>query len=155
MKNPRLAILAVVALGIAIVITVLVIALTVRTAGERRAGDGRLAAGDSSLELPAVQLATPTATADPRSRFDSWFENAVRRSGLNASPTGVVAVMLLAAVVLGFGLFFWKSQLGLVVLGVAVGIGVPLAVVAHYNRRYRWRLQEQIPELSWPRCWRA
>jgi tight adherence protein B len=136
-----------IALGFVVVVTVLAIGLAVRSAGERRqTADRRLAAGDSSMELPAVQLTAPAGVADSRSRFDTWFETAVRRSGLDASPAGVVAVMVLIATLLGFGLFFWKSQLGLVALGVLVGLGVPLAVVAYYSRRYRWRLQAQIPD---------
>lgn len=132
--------------AVLIIITVLTVGLTVRSSAERRRNaERRLAAGgDSSMDMPAVPLG-PTGPGS-RSRFDTWFDSAVRRSGLNASPTGVVAVMLLAAISLGFGLYFWKSQLGLVALGVVVGVGLPLAIVAYYNRQYRWKLQDQIPD---------
>lgn len=126
-------------------LTVLAVALGVRGAADRRrAGDRRLQAsgGESGVGLTAAD----PAPAGTRSRFDDWFETAVRRSGMDASPAGVVAVMLLAATVLAAGLYFWKEQLWLAGLGVVVGIAVPFAVVAYYHRRYRARLQDQLPE---------
>jgi len=125
-------------------ITVLAITLSPRPVRDRqREGDRRLraAAGESGVGLSSA--ATPEGV---RSKFDDWFETAVRRSGLDASPAGVVAVMLLAATVLGSGLYFWKEQLWLAGLGVILGIVLPFAVVAYYHRQYRWQLQNQLPE---------
>ena len=130
-----------------VMIAALAVILSVRAAGDRRKEtDRRLLGGpESGVGLMPLAPVTPPPKG-ARSRFDIWFETAVRRSGLDASPTGVVAVMILAATAFAAGLYFWKGQLGLAGLGVVVGLGVPLAVVAIQSRRYRWRLQEQIPD---------
>jgi tight adherence protein B len=136
-----------IALVFMVTIAVLAVILSVRAAGDRRKeADRRLIGGpESGVGLvPLAPVAPPPKGT--RSRFDTWFETAVRRSGLDASPAGVVAVMILAATAFAAGLYFWKGQLGLAGLGVVVGLGVPLAVVAFQSRRYRSRLQEQIPD---------
>jgi tight adherence protein B len=129
-------------------IAVLAIILGFRAARERREkADKRLVPVASDSEIGLEQLVTITPPpVGALSRFDNWFDTAVRRSGLDASPAGVVAVMVLAATALGTGLYLWKGQLGLIGLGIAVGVSVPLIVVALAHRRYRWRLQEQIPD---------
>lgn len=137
--------------GFAILVAaaVLVVAFAARSALAARAEarDRRLTAPDESgVDLGRAALAPAAEAAGTRGRFDAWFEVAVRRSGLDASPSGVVGVMLLLALLIGGGLYLWKDQLGLAALGVVVGIGLPLAVVAYYYRQYRWALQSQIPD---------
>lgn len=127
-----------------VAVAVLAVILAVRSAADRRRkGDRRLQSGGES----GVGLATVTPPpVGTRSRFDDWFETAVRRSGMDASPAGVVAVMLLMATALAAALYFWKGQLWLAGLGVVVGVILPFAVVAFYYRAYRKRLQNQLPE---------
>ncbi len=131
-----------------IAVAVLAILLGAQKARERRgAADKRLSPSSPESELGLNDISTlAPPTVGVRSRFDLWFENSVRRSGLDASPAGVVAAMLLSATILGGALFFWKGQLGLVGLGIAVGVLAPLVLVALAHRRYRWKLQEQIPD---------
>lgn len=128
---------------------VLAVAFSVRSVARARqeARDRRLVPADESgVNLGRATLAPAAPPPGARGRFDEWFEVAVRRSGLEASPSGVVAVMLLLALAAGGGLYLWKDQLGLAALGVVVGLVVPLAVVAYYYRQYRWQLQAQIPD---------
>lgn len=140
---------AIIGFTVLVAVAVLATILIIRSmADRRREADQRLiGAPESGVGL--IPLA-PVAKAEPkvgtRGRFDNWFELAVKRSGLEASPAGVVAVMILAATVLGAALYIWKGQLVLAALGVAFGMGVPLAVVAFASRRYRWKLQSQIPD---------
>jgi tight adherence protein B len=133
--------------AILIMITVVAVILAIRSISDRRRENERRLIGAPESGVGLVPLATmmPQAKLGSRTRFDNWFDVAVRRSGLEASPTGVVAVMILAATVLGASLYIWKGQLGLAALGVAVGLAVPMAVVTIMNRRYRWRLQAEIP----------
>lgn len=137
-------------LGFILLVTIvtLVILLIFNSALARRSQTSQrldsIAAGESGVGLAAV-LPPPPETG-PRARFDTWFEVAVRRSGLDASPAGVVAVMFLIAVVLGGGVYLWKESLGLTALGVALGFLIPLAVIAYASRRFRWQLQLQIPD---------
>lgn len=133
----------------AVMVAILTIIFSIRAVRERQTtAEKRLAdiAPESGVGLDRMPSITPAPPTGTRSRFDNWFENAVRRSGLDASPAGVVAVMILAATILSASLYFWKGQWGLVALGIVVGVGIPLAVVAIAHRQYRWRLQEQIPD---------
>ncbi len=128
--------------------TILVIVLATRTVlDRRREADRRLAgaAGESSVGIGQNSLPAAPQPGS-RTRFDVWFETAVRQSSLQASPIGVIAVMMLLATALGGGLFLWKGQLSLAALGVVVGFAVPLAVVANSHRRYRRQLQNQLPD---------
>lgn len=79
-------------------------------------------------------------------RLDRWFATAVGRSGLEASPTGVVALMALTGVLGGAALYLWKGRIGLTMLGVAVGVAVPFVVIALLQGRHRRKLQEQLPD---------
>lgn len=133
------------ALVAAVVVAVAVAVRSAATAQGAKVDSRLVATDDSGIELPALTdpaLARPSGLA----KFDVWFDTAVRRSGLDASPAGVVAVMLLLAVVLGGGLYMWKETLGLAALGVVFGLGIPLGVIAYTNRRYRWRMQAQLPD---------
>ncbi|OWK35261.1 type II secretion system F family protein [Fimbriiglobus ruber] len=134
-------------LGLAVLAVALVLAvgLGARAAGERRrsAIERRLAVSDEGTRLTATPDAVPTGRV---SRFDQWFSTAVHLADLDASPAGAAAVMLLAVVVLGGGLYLWKDSIGLTGLGITLGLGVPLAVIVFRARQFRWRLQELIPD---------
>lgn len=88
----------------------------------------------------------PPAPAGRRGRFDAWFETAVERAELEASPAGVLAVMLLAAVALAGGALLWRGAVGLAAVAVVLAVGVPMAVVAVRSGRYRRAMQEQLPD---------
>ena len=122
--------------------------LAIRSVSDkRRESDKRLiGAPESGVGLVQLSQITAPDKVGSRSKFDTWFEVAVDRSGLEASPAGVIAVMILLATILGSGLYFWKGQLGLAGLGVVLGLAVPFAVVAFSNRSYRKKLQDQIPD---------
>jgi tight adherence protein B len=77
---------------------------------------------------------------------DRWFDTAVLRSGLDASPAGVVALSSLLALLFAAGLYFWKQQIGLTLLGVVLGVAIPVIVVAIMQGRYKRRIQEQLPD---------
>jgi len=141
-------VLAEIGFAVLIVISVVAVVLAIRSISDRRReADRRLVgAPESGVGLVPFAPITPPAKPGTRSRFDNWFEVAVQRSGLEASPTGVVAVMILVATILGASLYIWKGQLGLAALGVVVGLAIPLSVVAFLNRRYRWKLQAEIPD---------
>lgn len=131
--------------AVAVGATVLVIALVVRSiANSTSEADRRLGGGEeSSYELTKFASPEPAGSVG---RFDNWFDTAVQRSGLDASPAGVLAFMLLFATALAGGVWFWKESMGLAGLGVVLGLLIPLAGVAYYHRRYRWKLQEQLPD---------
>jgi tight adherence protein B len=126
---------------------VVIVALAIRAAlsARQQQEDRRLATDESGVGL--VRTPPPVAAqVGTRTRFDRWFDMAVMRSGMDASPAGVIAVMFLLAAALGGGLYLWKEQLGLAALGVAIGVVLPLAVVAYGYRQYRWQMQQQLPD---------
>jgi tight adherence protein B len=130
---------------IVVMVSVLAVILAIRARADRRQQSAlrlREIAGESGVGLSALEPPSPGV----RSRVDEWFDTAVRRSGLDASPAGVVAVMLLMATIFGAGLYLWKEQLWLAGLGIVVGVLVPLAIVTFYYRRYRRELQDQLPD---------
>lgn len=100
---------------------------------------------ESSMSLQSIALVDPPEPG-PLARFDRWFDQAVARTGLEASSAGVVATMGLLATLLGAGLFYWKGAIGFAVLGIVLGVAVPLAVVAYLQGRYRATLQKQLPD---------
>lgn len=94
---------------------------------------------------PVTLTKAPESTG-PFARLDRWFAGAVGRSGLDASPSGVVALMALTGVLVGTALYLWKGRLGLTAFGVAVGVAVPFVVIALLQGRHKKRLQEQLPD---------
>lgn len=134
-------------IGFTVLVTAIVLAvvLAIRGVMERRRAEAsrRLSDDDSALSLPALRVEEATG---PMARIDKWFDTAVSRSGMEASPAGVVAVMLLVATVLGFGLYYWKEQMWLAALGILVGVGGPLLVVALLQNRFRNKLQSLLPD---------
>jgi tight adherence protein B len=130
------------------------IVLVIRNANDRRR-ETELArvlgpTGDDSgviaLRKEPVLLNPPP---EPKGLFvsiDKWFDSAVLRSGLNASPAGVVALCSLLGLLIAVGLYMWKDQLGLALLGLVVGVAIPIMVVSFLQRRHKRKLQEQLPD---------
>ncbi len=135
-------------LAISVAALVLLIAVVVRAAAtsRQRQEDRRLAATDDSSILVRTPAPPQAEAQGTLTRFDRWFDTAVLRSGLDATPAGVFAVMFLLATALGGGLYLWREQFGLAALGIVIGVAVPLAVVAYAYRRYRRQLQNQLPD---------
>lgn len=102
---------------------------------------GILVRGEQPITLEKAPVSN-----DVFARLDRWFADAVGRSGLDASPTGVVALMALTGVLGGAALYLWKGRIGLTMLGVAVGVAVPFVVIAILQGRHRRKLQEQLPD---------
>lgn len=132
-------------IGIVLICLLAAVLIVMRSLAERRRLAERrlLSPPDSGVGLTRL---TAEPEADLRSRIDTWFETAVRHSGLDASPLGVLAVMIFLATLFGGGVWLWKENIGLTALGILLGLSVPLGVVALASRRYRRQLQEQLPD---------
>jgi tight adherence protein B len=112
-----------------------------RVCGDDDSGSGILVRGDQPVTLVKAPENTGWAA-----RLDRWFGTAVGRSGLDASPTGVVALMGLMGLVGGVALYLWKGRIGLAMFGVAVGVAIPFVVIAFMQRRFKRKLQDQLPD---------
>jgi tight adherence protein B len=134
--------------AVAATVVVLVLVMAVRGLFDKKseAERRRLYGSDSDSSMSLIALAEPVKEPGPLGRFDRWFEQAVARTGLEASPAGVVAAMALLATVLAAGLFYWKGAIGFAVLGVAVGIGIPFGLVVYLQGKHRATLQKQLPD---------
>ena len=99
-------------------------------------------------EEPLTLLATPP---DPRTltlsrRMDTAFEELIRESGMSWSAEQALGLMSLAAVVVAGFLLLWRGDLWIVALGLVLGMAVPLVVYLMLRRRWRLRLQNQLPD---------
>lgn len=133
---------------------VMVVVFVIRSGMERRrqAEQARVFGDDDSQSGILVRGGEPITLVPaaertgPMARLDRWFATAVSRSGLEATPTGVVALMALMGLVVGVALYLWKERIGLAMFGVAVGVAVPFVVIALLQGRHRRKLQDQLPE---------
>ena len=117
-----------------------------RTEGTRLERDDSDDSGVITLSKDPITLIRKPEPTGAGARVDRWFDRAVLRSGLDASPAGVVAVSSLLALILAAGLYFWKQQLGLTLVGVLIGVSIPVVVVAILQGRYKRRIQDQLPD---------
>ncbi len=88
----------------------------------------------------------PVAEADWSGRMDDGFERMVQQTGLGVTGEEIVASMCLLGVLIGGGLYLWRDQLGLGLLGFALGVFTPLAVVYLLRGRHQALVQEQVPD---------
>jgi len=107
-------------------------------AAKDRLGDG----ADSQAEILILDRREPTGLG----RIDNAFERMMFRTGLDMTPPQALALMALLGVALGGVLYLWRFQIGLSVLGLALGIGIPLMIFWYMQSRYQYRLQEQLPD---------
>jgi len=78
-------------------------------------------------------------------QFDGWFIQLVRDSGLSWDPVSVALLLVLSGVLLGGVLFLWQEQLPPAVLGLLVGMSIPVAYLVARKRKRIKQLQEQLP----------
>jgi tight adherence protein B len=131
------------------------IVLVIRNGGDRRREAERervlgLNTEDSGVITLAssgpITLTPPPQPTGPSAKIDRWFDTAVSRSGLDASPAGVVALSSLLGLLFAAGLYFWKDQIGLALFGLALGVAIPIIVVSIMQGRYKQKLQNQLPD---------
>jgi tight adherence protein B len=77
---------------------------------------------------------------------DQAFEHIIRDSGLDWSVEQALGLMMLTGVVVAGFLLLWRGDLGSVALGLVAGMALPLVVYAILRRRWRLRLQNQLPD---------
>ncbi len=95
-----------------------------------------------------VLVSDPT-TAPPDGvfgRMDRGFDNMVRRTGLDLSPEQALGLIALLGVGLATALFLWREELWMGLLGLVMGVTLPLTVLLFLQRRYRRQLQDQLPD---------
>jgi tight adherence protein B len=79
-------------------------------------------------------------------RIDTGFERLVHQTGLEVQPEQILAGMALLGVVVAGGLYLWRGQLSMVLVGLVVGIGTPLVILWFLRGRYQGKLLQQLPD---------
>lgn len=100
--------------------------------------------GDGSDSMVVRTPKAPPGTWD--ARLDARFEQIVEGSQVGLTPDRVVALIVLGAVVLGGGLYLWRGQPWLGLVGGAVGLALPLIVLVLFQDRRRSEIQAQLPD---------
>jgi len=102
----------------------------------------RLGAADSGILVRHGKVEAPTFS----SRMNAGFETMVERTGLEANAEQVLAAMALLGVVLGGVLYLWRDSLGLAILGLILGMAIPLVVVVIMKNRQQTKIQALLPD---------
>ena len=119
----------------------------------RRLLERSLAPPSRSLAVQLEKDATITwpnrpqaPTPDLEERMDKSFEGMVQESGLGFNPGQVLGLCILTGISMAALLFFWSEDELAGAAGLALGVFIPLLVVAFYQRRRRNLLFSQLPD---------
>jgi tight adherence protein B len=97
---------------------------------------------ESGTLVPNLSPDKPTM----RDRFDLAFDSMIQRTGLELSSAEALGLISFLAVVLAASLVLWRGQLWLGLVGIGLGVFLPLAVFWLMQARYRQQLQAQLPD---------
>ena len=102
----------------------------------------------SSLDEEEQSLFVPEkAKTGPLERVDGAFENLVQHTGLEIGADQASAWILFAAVCLAAAAFIARPEWWMALLGFVVGGGIIFSVYLVYRWRYRWKIQDQLPDV--------
>ncbi|MCC6420695.1 MAG: type II secretion system F family protein [Gemmataceae bacterium] len=79
-------------------------------------------------------------------RMDHGFEETIRQTGLDIKPDQALGLIALLGVACGAAMYLLREELWMGLLGVAIGMGIPLTAFIVMRGRYRKQLQEQLPD---------
>ncbi len=98
---------------------------------------------DTMLSEAARQAQAPK---DMSARLDRAFEGMIQRTDVNMSTDQALGFILLCGVGLGLLFYIWRQSVGLLLLGLFIGITVPVVVFWLMSARQKRRWQEQLPD---------
>lgn len=132
-------------LAVAVAAVVVAVTLLVRRVMQRRREERerRLGLEDQSGVLVRRQAPAAAGWSD---KMDAGFEQMVEQTGLNITGGEVLGYVMLLGVLIGGGLYLWRDQISLAVLGFLLGILIPLGIVWLFQGRYRQQVQNQLPD---------
>jgi tight adherence protein B len=132
-------------LAIGVMAVTLLAIMTVRVGAERRraARERRLGVNQESSVI--LRRGQPTGDG-VNDRIDAGFVRLVARTGIETTPDQMLALMCLLGVLVAGALYLWRGSLGLTLLGLAIGILIPLSVLWILKGRYQNRIQQLLPD---------
>jgi Flp pilus assembly protein TadB len=102
-----------------------------------------------AIELTS-QLAIDPAIAHPpkglSQRVDLAFNRMVGRAGFDWAPEQALGVICLFGVLAAAGAYVWREELWVGLVGLLLGLAVPLGVLMYLQARWKQQLQEQLPD---------
>jgi tight adherence protein B len=125
--------------------------LLVRSAAERRRQrvEQRLQPSpDSTAEVLLADQLLPQETAPPSwsDRMDQAFMLAIDRTGLGLSAEQALGIIGLAGACAAVGLYLWREELWLAVVGLLFGLAIPTTSFLWMQGRWKRQLQAQLPD---------
>ncbi|MCI0455826.1 MAG: type II secretion system F family protein [Gemmataceae bacterium] len=105
----------------------------------------RLNGHDSADSAVLVSDTTPPP-AGVFDRMDRGFDSMVRRTGLDLTPEQALGLIALLGVAAATAMFLWREELWMGLLGLVLGVSIPLITLLTLQRRYRRQLQDQLPD---------
>lgn len=82
----------------------------------------------------------------PATKLDQSFIRMVERTGLALHPDQALGIVCLVGVVIAATLYLWRGELWLVMVGLIVGMAMPLGILYYLQGRWRWQVQTQLPD---------
>jgi len=114
-----------------------------RSLGNRPSPKDRL----TPLEIESLDEALPPPPAkDWRERFDRRFAGIVHGAGMDLEASQVIGLILLCAVGGCAGLYLWRDEPWLALMGFVLGLALPLGWLSIVAGRRRRTMQGQMPE---------
>jgi tight adherence protein B len=102
-----------------------------------------------SGEDESVSLFTAVDSSEPKTitgQIDRDFDSLVAQTGLGISTAQALGIMALGGVVCGGLPIVLRGDWFLAALGVLAGVLIPVAIYAIIRVRYRWKVQNQLPD---------
>jgi tight adherence protein B len=100
---------------------------------------------DPAIRLRRIQRPRETEQKGLTAKFDRWFINMVRDSGLYWDPFAATLLLVLGGAVAGSAAYLWRENIAVAVLGVVLGMAVPLLSLMYKQKKHVRQLQEQLP----------
>ncbi|HMO36041.1 MAG TPA: type II secretion system F family protein, partial [Gemmatales bacterium] len=79
-------------------------------------------------------------------KVDRHFDNLVTGTGASITPEQMIGIILLCGVGSCAGFYLWRGELGLALLGLILGLAVPLGYLMIMAGQRRRQLQQQLPD---------
>lgn len=101
--------------------------------------------GDSESEL-LLRGARKAEEATGMRWLDHAFDRMIVRTGLEVTPSQALGFTALLGAALFAIFYLWREQVWLSMIGLILGMGIPLLAFWYLQSRYQKRLMEQLPD---------
>jgi len=105
------------------------------------------AAGGGAFELRRLpKIHEPDPSAGPIGRFDGWFNRMIFEANLGLSPLTAICLLLIFGLPLAGALFLWTDDPTPGVIGMILGMAIPLAYLVYRRKTRMAEITSQLPD---------